>query len=573
MSIQHKLLASSCAMAALLLLVLTLMRMSFGSMHSGFDLIVQEAQSGVNSAREAEQRLSKADEEMQVIAKEIAAMAEAVKRTNMRVEIVSRKMQASSATLTELMQSVHQAYNNLPEGETRYLMGDMMDGLTEVQENIKREAMIGVASAKQSMQQFTQELSQESGKVQAITTAVNQSRELSGAVTQVNGEIRRQSVSFQQNMQRNGWMLTVMLGTMTAALFVGATIFGRLLVRSINGAMLGLRDIAQGEGDLTRTLAVTSKDEMGQLAHWFNLFVEKLQVIVRRLSSNSSGLKESAQSLKTLAAQFNDNAGAAQMRSRSVAASIEELNANLHSVSAAMEEASTNTNVVASATEQLSASIGEVARNSGIAKTVADEAVGQAAMLTDSMNLMETKVEAIGKVTETINDISDQTNLLALNATIEAARAGEAGKGFAVVANEIKELAKQTAVATQDIKQQIEEIQSSTVHTVGVINQVVGVIAGINESVTAITSAVEEQSAATREIAENIAQASSGIVEVTVNVANCSEAAAMIASDISLVDTAISGIFDSSKQGRQVADTLHDLAKGQQELVGQFKFA
>lgn len=573
MSIQHKLLASSCAMAALLLLVLTLMRVSFGSMHSGFDLIVQEAQSGLNSAHEAEQRLSKADEEMQAIAKEIAAMAEAVKRTNMRVEIVSRKMQASSSTLTALMQSVQQAYNNLPEGETRYLMGDMMDGLTEVQENIKREAMIGVASAKQSMQQFTQELSQESAKVQAITAAVNQSRELSGAVTQVNGEIRHQSVSFQQSMQRNGWMLTVMLGAMTAALFAGATIFGRLLVRSINGAMLGLRDIAQGEGDLTRKLAVTSKDEMGQLAHWFNLFLEKLQAIVRRLSSNSSGLKESAQSLKTLAAQFNDNAGAAQMRSRSVAASTEELNANLHSVSAAMEEASTNTNVVASATEQLSASIGEVARNSGIAKTVADEAVGQAAMLTDSMNLMETKVEAIGKVTETINDISDQTNLLALNATIEAARAGEAGKGFAVVANEIKELAKQTAVATQDIKRQIEEIQSSTVHTVGVINQVVGVIAGINESVTAITSAVEEQSAATREIAENIAQASSGISEVTVNVANCSEAAAMIASDISLVDTAITGIFDSSKQGRQVADTLHDLAKGQQELVGQFKFA
>ena len=142
-----------------------------------------------------------------------------------------------------------------------------------------------------------------------------------------------------------------------------------------------------------------------------------------------------------------------------------------------------------------------------------------------------------------------------------------------MVAYEIKELAKQTAVATQDIKRQIEEIQSSTVHTVGVINQVVGVIAGINESVTAITSAVEEQSAATREIAENIAQASSGIAEVTVNVANCSEAAAMIASDICLVDTAISGIFDSSKQGRQVADTLHDLAKGQQELVGQFKFA
>lgn len=573
MSIQHKLLASSCSMAALLLLVLILMRMSFGSMHAGFDLIVQESQSGVNSSTESEQRLSKADEEMKAIAKEIADMAESVKRTNMRVEIVSRKMQSSSSTLTELMQAAHQAYDNLPEGENRYLVGDMMDGLTEVQENIKREALVGVATAKQSMQQFTRELSQASTKVQAITTTINQSRELSGTVSHGNGEIRRQSVSFQESMKRNGWMLTTILGALTAGLFVGSTIFGRILVRPIHATMLGLRDIAQGEGDLTRKLPVTSKDEMGQLAHWFNLFLEKLQAIIRRLSGNSVGLNESAQALKALATEFNENAGTAQMRSRSVSASTEELNTNLHSVSAAMEEASTNTNVVASATEQLSASIGEVARNSGIAKTVADQAVGQAAILTDSMNLVETKVEAIGKVTETINDISDQTNLLALNATIEAARAGEAGKGFAVVANEIKELAKQTAVATQDIKRQIEEIQSSTAKTVGVINQVVGVIGGINESVTAITTAVEEQSAATREIAENIAQASSGIAEVTVNVANCSEAAAMIASDISLVDTAISGIFDSSKQGRQVAETLHALAKGQQELVGQFKFA
>jgi methyl-accepting chemotaxis protein len=239
---------------------------------------------------------------------------------------------------------------------------------------------------------------------------------------------------------------TIFLGIISLCLFI---VFG--LVKALKNLIGNFRDVAEGEGDLTRRIAVNSKDEIAELATWFNIFIEKLQGIIKTISTNTKSLGNEAGNLSDIASRLAKNAQDASDRSNTVATAAEEMSANLNNVAAAMEESTTNTSMVASAAEEMTATITEIARNSAHANEISEKAVKQAEATSARMVRLGASANAISKVTEAITEISEQTNLLALNATIEAARAGESGKGFAVVANEIKELAKQTAMATQDI--------------------------------------------------------------------------------------------------------------------------
>lgn len=344
-----------------------------------------------------------------------------------------------------------------------------------------------------------------------------------------------------------------------------------LIVKPLNRAIVSLKDIAQGEGDLTRRLDATSKDEIGELGQWFNTFITKLQGIIVRLAENSSGINTSAAHLSSIARELAVGAVDTSQRAESVATASEEMSANLNNVAAAMEQSATNTNMVASAAEEMSSTIREIAENAERARTVSSKAVSQALNASEKMGELGSAAQKIGKVTETITEISEQTNLLALNATIEAARAGEAGKGFAVVANEIKELAKQTAGATQNIKQQIDEVQRTTELTVTEINQISEVIGNVNDIITTIAAAVEEQTAATREIADNIAQASQGIQEVNENVSQSSAVAGTITQDIAQVNGAAGAISNNSKQVESSSSDLQSLALDLKKIVDSFK--
>jgi len=343
------------------------------------------------------------------------------------------------------------------------------------------------------------------------------------------------------------------------------------IVRPINRAVAGLKDIAQGEGDLTMRLAVTSKDEVGELAKWFNTFIEKLQAIIGRISDNTSEVNLAIKELSNIAGDLSKNAEETSGRANNVATAAEEMSANLNGVAAAMEQSTTNTTMVASAAEEMTATINQIAQNAEHAHSISEQAVHQASSTSGRMAELGEAAQAIGKVTEAITEISEQTNLLALNATIEAARAGEAGKGFAVVANEIKELAKQTAAATMDIKNQIAGVQGTTKSTVEEINQISKIINSVNEIVATISTAVGEQSAATEEIANNIAQASQGLGEVNENVSQSSAVAGTITQDIAGVNSASLDISKSSQQVSSSAGRLQDLANELQSIVNTFK--
>ena len=358
----------------------------------------------------------------------------------------------------------------------------------------------------------------------------------------------------------------IFVGIISLALFIA---FG--LIKALKQMIFNFRDIAEGEGDLTKRIIVKSKDEIGELAKWFNIFIEKLQGIIKQIATNSNGVGSSSEELSTISGELLAGAEDTSQRSTNVATAAEEMSANLNNVAAAMEESATNANMVATAAEEMSSTINEIAENAEKARGVSSQAVVQANDASDKMQQLGKAADKIGKVTETITEISEQTNLLALNATIEAARAGEAGKGFAVVANEIKELAKQTAEATLDIKNLIDDVQNTSKSTEEGILQISEVITGVNDIVSTIATAVEEQTAATQEIANNIAQASQGIQEVNENVNQSSAVATGISQDIAEVSGAAQAISNSSNDVRRSAQDL--LARSQElnEIVGSFK--
>jgi methyl-accepting chemotaxis protein len=341
--------------------------------------------------------------------------------------------------------------------------------------------------------------------------------------------------------------------------------------RGVNTVVDGLRDIAEGEGDLTRRLKITTRDELGDLAHWFNSFIENLQRIIKSIAGNADQLSTASADLTGLSEAMAASAQAVSSESETTTAHADSVNDNITSIAAAMEQSSLNLGSVASATEEMTATLNNIARNTGQAAEISAEAVNQARDATDLVEVLEKAALDISKVTETITEISEQTNLLALNATIEAARAGEAGKGFAVVANEIKELARQTATATGEIKTKIDGIQNTTNGTISGIEKITGIINRVNEVVATIATAVEEQSGTATEIAGNVSQASSGIQEVNSKVAESTASVDQVARNLGRMNQVSA---EMSRQSRQVNDNtvaLSSLADHLKELVGRFK--
>lgn len=362
------------------------------------------------------------------------------------------------------------------------------------------------------------------------------------------------------------------LSVMAVLLVLATAIFfllKRLVASPLGRIGTGFDHVAAG--DLTVTMKVQSKDEIGTLSGNFNDFVGKLHDMVASIVQQVERLKSSSAVLHDLSSDMSHGAKDMADRSARVAGSAAAMSSNMGSVADSMSEANNNINMVAAATEEMTATIDEIAQNTENARTISEKAVSEARKASAKMKNLGISAQNIGNITETITEISEQTNLLALNATIEAARAGEAGKGFAVVATEIKELARQTSKATLEISERITEIQQDTDGAIGEIEQIGLIINDINAIVSTIAAAVEEQSAATREIAGNISQASRGIDAVAENVHSSSEVSDEISSDIKDVDSASATIMKNSMQVNQNAAELAELAELLKGLVAQFK--
>ncbi len=375
-----------------------------------------------------------------------------------------------------------------------------------------------------------------------------------------------------RNMAQAMLALWFMLGIGVACAVGALLVLGRVtggISKPLVEASRALVDM-ESRNDLTRRLTVAARDEIGDLGGALNRFLDKVQAIIKNVGASTSALAATSTELSASSSQMALGAKNASTRAGTVTAAAEEMSATATSIAAGMEETTSSLTTVASATEEMTATVTDLAANAEKARTITAQATTQAQGVGVVVKRLGESAQEIGQVSETITSISEQTNLLALNATIEAARAGAAGKGFAVVANEIKELAQQTAHATEDIKAKVEGIQSSTAGTIADIEKITGVITEVNDIVSTIATAITEQAAVTKDIAGNIAQASTGVRDANERTAQSTTASQAIAKDITVVNEAASEVSAGTAQVQASAAELSRMAEQLKAMVAQF---
>jgi len=335
------------------------------------------------------------------------------------------------------------------------------------------------------------------------------------------------------------------IGLLVSAIVVGLVVaisFSRSLSTAA-GCMLEMIGQVAANNLTVEDMKISSRDEIGQAGTALNKMKNNLYRVIESITGTAVQIAGASEQLSST--------------SQHITANSEETSAQANVVSNSARQVSQNLQTVATGAEQMGASIKEIAKSATEAAKVATSAVKVAETTTATVSKLGESSTEIGQVIKVITSIAQQTNLLALNATIEAARAGEAGKGFAVVANEVKELAKETAKATEDISRKIEAIQTDTkaaVEAIGSISQVINQINGISNT---IATAVEEQNATTNEMARNVSEAAQGSNEITSNIAGVAQAA----------ESTSRGAGDTQKAAQQLVATSAELRR----LVEQFR--
>jgi methyl-accepting chemotaxis protein len=346
------------------------------------------------------------------------------------------------------------------------------------------------------------------GSVRGTTTEIGDAMQ---ALTDSVSAKATQDVADSSAIARSATLVMIAAGIAGVLLAIGlVVVLVRRIVRDL-GRVQGTVE-AIGRGDLTVSVDLDTRDELGRMAGSLNDAQGSLRSLMSGVVGTAQTVAAAAEELSVASAQ--------------VVSGSDETSTQAGVVAAAAEQVSRNVQTVAAGAEEMGASIREIAQNASQAAKVAGQATDAAAVTNDQVARLGASSQEIGNVVKVITSIAEQTNLLALNATIEAARAGEAGKGFAVVAGEVKELAQETAKATEDIARRVEAIQADTTGAVGAIGEIGTIIASINDYQLTIASAVEEQTATTTEMSRSVTEAATGSGEIAATITGVASATA-----------------------------------------------
>ena len=369
--------------------------------------------------------------------------------------------------------------------------------------------------------------------------------------------------------------MTIAVVVLLFILFLYMMIF-KSVITPIKSVISMLTDLAEGAGDLSKTISVDSEDEFGKMAHLMNRFIANIGGMVRDIRGAANTIASHSNELALSSAQLVDSSNTLTGRSENASAATEEMNANINAmagtseemsvnaanVSSIAEQMSANMETITTAVERMSAGMGDILSKAKEGADISAKANKTSLDATSTMEALGETAVQIGQITEVIRNIAEQTNLLALNATIEAASAGEAGRGFAVVASEIKQLARQSAVAAEDIARQIEEVRTSTEEAGGVISNVFESVGRMNTTSEAIAASIREQTEATNVITSSISQANGGINEIAESIAELAKGG----SDVSNSTTEAARV--TSDVSRDIHE-LHQVARVSGEEAGK----
>lgn len=367
--------------------------------------------------------------------------------------------------------------------------------------------------------------------------------------------------------------LVLWVSGIAVIVLICSTLLSLMLAHVIVSPLRQAVSLAQtvAQGDFTQRLHIRNTDETGILARALNAMADNLQQTVRGLAENARTLADASIDLAKTSGGLTDGVESTKSQSAMVTAAAHEMSDNMTTMSQAAEELLTTIKSVAAATEEMTTSISQIAQSAEQAFNVASNASELAHSSNEVIGQLGTAADEIGKVIEVIQDIAEQTNLLALNATIEAARAGDAGKGFAVVATEVKELARQTGDATEDIRRRIEGIQESTTRAVQSIGEIGAVIDQVSSVSRTIASAMDDQNQVTREIARNIAEGSTAAETVSTGVTHSASTSHDIRRNIASVDQVAQQTADGAYRTQNASGKLAQMAEELQNLVDQFR--
>lgn len=371
--------------------------------------------------------------------------------------------------------------------------------------------------------------------------------------------------------QRNiTWVASVILASLLATLMVAV-----FLSKSISRPILSIIDYTKriSQGDLTHDIDSQEDNEIGDLMRSLNQFNGKLKAIMEDIREFSCEVNQSSSGLVDFSDHMSKSSANLLGRTRSISSSTDNMSSTMNSIASSMEETSIHLNNVSESTESMAKEVDGLVESTQKASHISGEAVTISAQTSEIMVILGKTADEIGQVTNTISDISAQTNLLALNATIEAARAGAAGKGFAVVASEIKELALQTSRATDEIRLKIDGIQTASSDTISKIGQVTSVINDVNTIVQNVFETVSIQARTTREISDNMTQASLGVNDVNENISATSVSAGNIARDIVQVKGEFEEIDKKSNLLKNESHKLSGLSQKLEKIVEFFKLS